>query len=291
MPETRLDVRVSETLGITRSRAAKLIRGGQVTVDGKVSLKPGFPVTEGNDVLATLPPPQIMEARPEDIALAIVYEDAHMAVVNKPAGMVVHPAAGNASGTLVNALLYHLHDLSGIGGTLRPGIVHRLDKDTSGLLLIAKDDAAHLALSRALKERTIHKTYLAVCAGTWKEPEGVIDAPIARHPADRKRMAVRQGGREARTVYRVKEAFHGAALMEIDLITGRTHQIRVHMAYKNHPLLGDCLYGGRKPAQTAPRLMLHAWRLALSHPLTGEPLQFTAPPPVEFEAVVTRLRQ
>lgn len=291
MADERLDVRLARALSVTRSRAEKLIRQGHVRVAGKVETKPGARVSAQAEVMAAVPPPAPMEAEPEDLPLEIIYEDAHLAVVNKPCGMVVHPAAGNESGTLVNALLHHLDGLSGIGGTLRPGIVHRLDKDTSGLLLVAKDDAAHLALSEALKARTIHKTYRAVALGGFKEPEGVIEAPIARHPTDRKRMAIVQGGRYARTEYRVIEQLKGATLLDVDLITGRTHQIRVHFTSIGHPLLGDPIYDGKKPRLTAPRLMLHAFRIAFVHPVTGVEMTFEAPEPPAFAAAVQRLRE
>lgn len=290
MADERLDVRLAYTLGVSRSRAEKLIRDGSVRVGGVVVTKPGAKVAGDAAIEADVPPPAPMDAQPEDLPLSIIYEDAHMAVINKAAGMVVHPAAGNMDGTLVNALLYHLDGLSGIGGTVRPGIVHRLDKDTSGLMLVAKDDAAHVALSAALKDRRIHKTYLAVTRGGFKAETGVIDTPIARHPQDRKRMATVQGGRDARTEYRVLQALHGATLLAVDLITGRTHQIRVHMASVGHPLLGDPLYGGKMPKTlSAPRVMLHAWRIALSHPVTGAPMAFAVPPPEDFISVVTRL--
>lgn len=285
----RLDVRVGEALAVTRSRAERLIREGHVWVDGAVQTKPGARVGPEVVIDAALPAPVPMTAGPEDLPLTILYQDAHLAVIDKPAGMVVHPAAGNETGTVVNALLHHLDGLSGIGGTLRPGIVHRLDKDTSGLLLVAKDDRAHLALSEALKAREIRKTYQAVALGGFREDTGVIDRPIARHPQDRKRMAVVAGGREARTEYRVLARYEGAALLAVNLITGRTHQIRVHLAWAGHPLLGDGIYGAKKARLTAPRLMLHAWRIAFAHPVSGEPMAFTAEPPPAFEAVLRRL--
>lgn len=291
MADERLDILLSRQLGISRSRAEKLIRAGTVRVDGKGCTKPGQRIADNALIEADIPAPAPMEAVAEDIPLHILYEDTDLAVVDKPAGMVVHPAAGNPSGTLVNALLHHLHSLSGIGGTLRPGIVHRLDKDTSGLLLVAKNDAAHIALSDALKERRIHKTYQAVAQGTFKSEEGFIEAPIARHPTDRKRMAVLEGGRYARTAYRVMESFRGATLLSVDLITGRTHQIRVHFASIGHPLLGDPIYGGRKPQFDAPRLMLHAWRIAFDHPITGKPMQFESEIPEAFCAFVAKLRR
>lgn len=287
----RFDVRLARETGLTRSRAGLLIRQGRACVDGCVQTKPAFPVDPQSRICVDVPPPAAMSAQPEALPLEIVWEDSHLAVVNKPCGMVVHPAAGNEQGTLVNALLYHLQDLSGIGGTLRPGIVHRLDKDTSGLLLVAKDDDTHLALSRMLQARDIHKTYHAVALGGFRDDEGVVEAPVGRHPTDRKRMAVVADGRYARTEYRVLEPLRGATLLEVRLITGRTHQIRVHMAHIGHPLLGDVLYGGKKPRLTAPRLMLHAFRIALTHPITGKALRFEAPEPEAFCAVVQRLRQ
>ena len=204
--------------------------------------------------------------------------------------MVVHPAAGNEDGTLVNALLFHLKNLSGIGGALRPGIVHRLDKDTSGLLLVAKNDVAHAALSDALKARTIHKTYRAVARGAFKEPTGVVEAPIGRSPKDRKKMAIVPDGRYARTEYRVLEPLRGATLVDVNLITGRTHQIRVHFASIGHPLLGDPLYGGKNQPSVG-RLMLHARRIEFTHPTTGQPMVFEAPEPPEFLQEVEKLRK
>lgn len=289
MAGERLDVFLSELLGITRSRAEKLIRAGNVRVDGFVQTKPGLKLPEDARVEANIPPPAEMEAQAEDIPLEILYEDNDIAVVNKPCGMVVHPAVGNENGTMVNALLFNLSDLSGIGGMLRPGIVHRLDKDTSGLLLVAKNDAAHLALSEALKNREIHKTYRAVALGGFREENGVIEKPIARHPNDRKRMAVVENGRYARTEYSVSQRLRGATLLDVDLITGRTHQIRVHFASIGHPLLGDPIYGGKKPPITSPRLMLHAWRIAFIHPSTGEPMQFEAGEPEAFRVMVEKL--
>lgn len=289
MAGERLDQYIATKLGVSRSRAEKLIRSGEVLVDGKPERKPGARVCKASHVDAQLPPPQAIETQPEAIALDILYEDDAIAIVDKPCGMVVHPAAGNPSGTLVNALLYHLKDLSGIGGALRPGIVHRLDKDTSGLLIVAKTDAAHTALSDALKAREIHKTYKAVAMGLLKEDSGVIQAPIARHPTDRKRMAIVLTGRDARTEYRVVERFRSATLVDVDLITGRTHQIRVHFASLHHPLLGDAIYAPARLRQPALRLMLHAWKIAFAHPITGEWMQFESPIPQAFAEAVASL--
>lgn len=290
MPEERLDVRLSRETGMTRSRVETLIREGRAQVNGAVEKKPGRKVSETDAVSCDVPPPVAVEAQPEDIPLQILYEDDDLAVVVKPCGMVVHPAAGNEDGTLVNALLFHLKNLSGIGGALRPGIVHRLDKDTSGLLLVAKNDATHAALSDALKARTIHKTYRAVARGAFKEPTGVVEAPIGRSPKDRKKMAIVPDGRYARTEYRVLEPLRGATLVDVNLITGRTHQIRVHFASIGHPLLGDPLYGGKNQPSVG-RLMLHARRIEFTHPTTGQPMVFEAPEPPEFLQEVEKLRK
>lgn len=290
MPEERLDVRLSRETGMTRSRVETLIREGRAQVNGAVEKKPGRKVSETDAVSCDVPPPVAVEAQPEDIPLQILYEDDDLAVVVKPCGMVVHPAAGNEDGTLVNALLFHLKNLSGIGGALRPGIVHRLDKDTSGLLLVAKNDATHAALSDALKARTIHKTYRAVARGAFKEPTGVVEAPIGRSPKDRKKMAIVPDGRYARTEYRVLEPLRGATLVDVNLITGRTHQIRVHFASIGHPLLGDPLYGGKNRPPVG-RLMLHARRIEFTHPTTGQPMVFEAPEPPEFLQEVEKLRK
>lgn len=283
MGEERLDIRLARETGLTRSRVERLIREGRARVNGRVEQKPGSKVGDEADVALQIPAAAPIVAAAEPLPLEIIYQDAHIAVVNKPVGMVVHPAAGNETGTLVNALLYHLKDLSGIGGALRPGIVHRLDKDTSGLLLIAKDDAAHAALSAALSAREIDKYYCAVVRGRMKAQDGVIEAPIGRHVSDRKRMAVVPQGRYARTEYSVLRELRGATMLRVRLITGRTHQIRVHFASIGHPVLGDPLYGGKDFAKDAPRLMLHAWELFFSHPVTGVPLHFIAPPPDAFE--------
>lgn len=279
---TRLDVLLSSA-SLSRSQAARLIREGQAAVDGKTVTQPSFRPAAGQSALLQLPEAAETSSQPENIPLTILYEDEALAVVVKPAGLVVHPAAGNPSGTLVNALLYHLGSLSGIGGEKRPGIVHRLDKDTSGLMLVAKNDRAHLALSQALAKRQIEKHYLAVVAGQMKEDMGRMDGPIARSPKDRKKMAVVPGGREALTLWRRIRQDEKSALVMIRLITGRTHQIRVHFSQAHHPVLGDPLYG-HKGLPPAPRLMLHAWSLVFSHPVTGEAMAFTAPPEDSFAA-------
>ena len=278
--EERLD-KLLATDSLSRSRAAALIREGRVSVNDIVVIQPSFRPKNGDEVVLTLPETADSSNIAEDIPITLLYEDEALAVVIKPCGMVVHPAAGNESGTLVNALLYHLDSLSGIGGEKRPGIVHRLDKDTSGLLIVAKDDRAHAELSRQLAEREMEKHYLALVAGRMKEAEGSIDLPIGRSPKDRKKMAPRPDGRSALTRWTILEQRSDRALLDVCLVTGRTHQIRVHMAAINHPVLGDPLYGA-KGAPRAPRLMLHAWRLAFAHPLTGDTMRFEAPPEESF---------
>lgn len=276
----RLDVLLSRDGSLSRSRAAALIREGCVAVKGQTEYKPSFKAEAGARVSLDLPEAKPVQTLAQDIPLEILYQDAHLAVVVKPAGMVVHPAAGNGDGTLVNALLYHLDHLSGIGGEMRPGIVHRLDKDTSGLMLVAKDDATHAALSRQLSERQMEKHYRAVVYGRMKEPSGAIEKPIGRSRTDRKKMAVEENGRWAKTEWTVLKEYPDRTLLDVHIITGRTHQIRVHMASIGHPVLGDPLYGHRHMPD-APRLMLHAYSLAFTHPATGERLFFTAPCPFE----------
>ncbi len=284
----------------TRSRARKLIDAGCVTLNGRQA-KPAVVVSAGDTVEVDEPPLETLEARPEAIELDILHEDADLLVINKPSGLVIHPAAGNPSGTLVNALLHHCTDLSGIGGVERPGIVHRLDKDTTGVMVVAKSDRAHLALSLGFRRRQVEKTYLAVCYGVPREHEGVVEAPIGRHPRERQQMAVVSSGRAARTRYTVEEAFAGTSLVSCRPVTGRTHQIRVHLAHLGHALVGDALYAGRQWRNLAdphaaaacrdfPRQALHAWRLAFDHPVTGERIAFTAPPPADLEALVAVLR-
>lgn len=283
----RLDVALASLSGQSRSMVERLIQTGCATVDGKPALKPGMKLKADQALALTLPPPEPLRLEPEPMALQILFEDADLAVVVKPRGLVVHPAAGHSTGTLVHGLLAQLEGLSGIGGAMRPGIVHRLDKDTSGLMLVAKTDRAHQGLSSQIAARDVRKTYLAAVQGAFSEPTGTIEAPIARHPTDRKRMAVVEGGKPATTLYRLRTPLRGASLLEVDLITGRTHQIRVHMAWKGHPLLGDVLYGNKQAA--APCLMLHAWKLAFVHPVTGAPLALEVPPPEDFVRAVRKL--
>ena len=297
---TRLDQFVATNTDLTRSAAARLIEEGAVTVNGKAVAK-NYKVAKGDAVEIILPEPEAAEALPENIPLDIVYEDDDIIVVNKPVGMVVHPAAGNPTGTLVNALLYHCGaSLSGVGGVIRPGIVHRIDKDTSGLLVVAKNDEAHLALSAQLKEHHVSRIYAAIAIGNFREESGTVDAPIGRHPVDRKKMAVIHNSdlrsREAITHWSVmargEADGNSFTLVRCQLETGRTHQIRVHMASIGHPLLGDAVYGGantRFEARHRASIVgqcLHAGELHLTHPRTGEQMQFFAPMPTNMQHVV-----
>jgi 23S rRNA pseudouridine1911/1915/1917 synthase len=280
----RLDVFIARALPeLTRSRVRRLIDEGLVTVDGRLPAKAGVALESGQRVRITIPPPEPSTPLPESVPLRIVYEDDDLLVVDKPAGMTVHPAPGHRTQTLVNALLARYPQLSSAGGEGRPGIVHRLDKDTSGLIIVAKNDAAHLALARQLKAHEVEKTYIALVEGKLKEPEGVIEASIGRHPRQRKRMAVVAGGREARTHYRVLREIDGRSLVEVRPETGRTHQIRVHFASIGHPVAGDAVYGrGRRAIPSLRRQFLHASRLALRHPRTGERLELEAELPEDL---------
>ena len=287
----RLDVFAAQVAGVTRSRAGALIREGRVTVDGAAQTKTGFRLKAGMAVGVKVPAAAPAAARAEDIDLEIVYQDADLAVVYKPSGMVVHPAAGNETGTMVNALLKHLDNLSGIGGEIRPGIVHRIDKDTSGLLLVAKNDRAHLSLSEQIKAHTVQRAYRAIVIGGFKEDEGTVEGPIGRHPTDRKKMAIVPNGREAVTHWTVLERLRGATLIEARLTTGRTHQIRVHMASIGHPVLGDPVYGPKKsPWPVKGGQLLHAYRIGFEHPRTGERMLFEAEPEPRFTHWLEKLR-
>ncbi len=284
----RLDVFVARRLpDLTRSRVQRLISEGAIAVAGDRA-KPGLRLEAGQRVTVEVPPPAPSRAEPEEIALDVIFEDADLLAVNKPPRMTVHPAPAHNAGTLVNAILAHCDDLSGIGGVLRPGIVHRLDRDTSGIILVAKNDAAHNALARQLKDRTIEKTYLALVEGTPKPAEGAIDAPIARDPARRQRMAVMSGGRDSVTGYRLIERFNGTSLLEARPKTGRTHQIRVHFAAIGHPIVGDRVYGKRSPL--VDRQFLHALRIAFDHPRTGERMTLEAPLAADLEGALVKLR-
>ena len=274
---------------VSRSYIQKLIEGGSVTVDGKPMVSKKEKLRAGAEVVLDLPEPAPCEAVPEDIPLDIVYEDDDLIVVNKPKGMVVHPAAGNLSGTLVNALLFHCSCLSSINGVQRPGIVHRIDKDTSGLLVCAKSDAAHRGLSEQLAEHSVTRRYRAVVFGKLKDDSGRIDAPIGRDPKNRLRMAVVPGGKNAVTNYRVLTYMNGFTEIEARLETGRTHQIRVHMTSIGHPLLGDTVYGPAKQPYKLNGQMLHAGILGFVHPVTGQYMEFEAEPPEEYLTTLKKL--
>ena len=286
---SRLDVAAAAGAELSRAKAQRLIREGMVTVNGEAARSNR--VLKAGDVLEIeIPAPKPVETAAEEIPLSSVYEDKDILVVDKPQGMVVHPSAGHESGTLVNGLLYCVDDLSGVGGELRPGIVHRIDRMTSGLLVVAKNDAAHAALAAQFAAHTAHRSYLAIVHGNLKEDAGTVDVPIGRHPVDRKRMAVVQrGGRRAVTHWRVLERYGAYTLLELRLETGRTHQIRVHMAYKKHPIAGDDVYGGGSNALGLTGQALHGYRLALTHPGSMERMTFYAPIPAYFTAALTRL--
>lgn len=279
----RLDVFLSECTQLTRSQAGHYIREGFALVDGAPARKAGFALRSGMELEFERPEPQPSSVQAQPIELAIVYQDQDLAVIFKPSGMVVHPAAGNREGTLVNALLYHLGDLSGIGGEIRPGIVHRIDKDTSGLLLVAKNDMSHVALSEQIAAHSLERAYQAILIGNPKQDSGSVEAPIGRHPRDRKKMGIVDGGRPARTDWRVLERLRGACLIEARLTTGRTHQIRVHMAGIGHPVLGDQVYGPKKsPYPVTGGQLLHAYKLGFIHPRTGEAMMFECEPEPRF---------
>ncbi len=269
----------------SRSRLQQLIRAGLVRLNGAIS-RPRQVVRSGDKVELTEPPLEKIESQPEPIPLDILFDDDDLIVINKPAGLVVHPGAGHRAGTLVNALLHHCTTLSGIGGKERPGIVHRLDKETSGCLVVAKSDAAHWELSKQFAERTVEKIYLALVAGKLRKTTGVIEEKIGRHPVHRQRMSVAASrGRAARTEYRVVGSGDQASLVECRLHSGRTHQIRVHLHHLGHPVLGDKVYGARS-AKDFPRQMLHAWKLGFRHPTTGEWKNFEAPLPNDFNQAI-----
>ena len=288
----RLDAFLASSLdGLTRSQAARLIESGEVAVNGETAGK-SYKLAGGENIAVTLPEPEPVEAVPQDIPLDVVYEDADVIVVNKPSGMVVHPAPGHPDGTLVNALLYHCAGtLSGVGGALRPGIVHRIDRDTSGLIIAAKNDAAHQYLSAQLADHTLARTYECIVVGALREDRGTVDAPIARHPTDRKRMAVVAGGREAVTHWEVIARYPGYTHVRCRLETGRTHQIRVHMAYIGHPILGDTVYGAKKEVPGLTGQCLHAVGLRFLHPRTHEVVELSCPLPEEFTRMLQKIRK
>ncbi len=282
----RLDAYLSQQMeGHTRSFIKNLIDAGKITVNGE-AVKSGYKPRAGDVIQIDLPEPKAAEALPEDIPLEIIYEDEDIAVVNKPQGMVTHPAAGNMQGTLVNAALFCIGGLSGIGGVMRPGIVHRLDKDTSGLIIIAKNDAAHGELSALIKDRKLHKAYIALCHGNIKTDSGTIVTGIDRHPRDRKKMAVSPTGREAITHYKVLKRYGKYTLVEFVIETGRTHQIRVHARHMGHPVVGDEVYTKLKNPFAISGQLLHAQKLGFSHPITGEKMELEAPLPSHFVRVL-----
>ncbi|MDG4478799.1 RluA family pseudouridine synthase [Streptococcus parasuis] len=285
----RLDKALSELTELSRSVANDQIKAGQVLVNGQVK-KAKYTVQEGDIITYQVPEIEEIDYVAEDIPLDIVYQDEDVAVVNKPQGMVVHPSAGHTSGTLVNALLYHVKDLSGINGVLRPGIVHRIDKDTSGLLMIAKNDDAHTKLAAELKDKKSLRKYWAIVHGNLPNDRGVIEAPIGRSEKDRKKQAVTAKGKEAVTRFQVLERFGDYTLVELTLETGRTHQIRVHMAYIGHPVAGDEVYGPRKTLKGHGQF-LHARTLGFTHPKTGEVVAFTAEAPAIFQDTLEYLRR
>lgn len=287
----RLDSYLAHSLeGVTRSRIKNLIENGAVSVCDKVVKKSGFSLKEGDLVAISFEQPSELTAIAEDIPIDIVYEDSDFLVINKAQGMVTHPATGSPSGTLVNALLYHVNDLSGINGVLRPGIVHRLDKNTSGLIMVAKNDKSHLSLSAQIAEKSAKRYYIALVDGNVKEDEGIIEQPIARHRVDRKKMAIDKEGRPAKTAFKVIERFGNYTLVEYELFTGRTHQIRVHSNFIHHPVVGDDVYGGSNKFHLEGQL-LHAFKLVLTHPTTGERMTFEAPVPQYFQKVLEKIRK
>ena len=294
VPETvsgiRLDKYLSDNIALTRSAVQNLIEKGMVLADGKPASK-NLKLRGGETISVDIPEPEPMDAVPEDIPLDIVYEDSDLLVVNKPKGMVVHPAHGNYTGTLVNALLYHCgSSLSGINGVIRPGIVHRIDKNTSGLLIVAKNDAAHLKLAEQIKAHSFTREYEAVVTGALKEQSGTVDAPIGRHKTDRKKMCVTsENSRNAVTHYEVLRQYGGFAHLRLRLETGRTHQIRVHMAYIGHPVLGDDVYG--KPYKGLDGQCLHARKIGFIHPTTGEYMEFSSELPEYFQSVLRKLEK
>ena len=289
----RIDKYLRDELdSLSRTAVQRLIDAGEITVNGEVP-KPAYDVQAGDEIVVHVPPPEPTELLAQELPLDVLYEDTDIIVVNKTAGRVVHPAPGHRDGTLVNAILAHCPDLRGVGGELRPGIVHRLDMDTSGTLVIAKDDQSLRELQRQFKERTVSKTYIALLIGRLPDPEGLIAAPIGRDPRHRKRMAVVEGGRASRTRWSITERLRDAqnrpyTLVEVDLLTGRTHQIRVHFSWYGYPLVGDTTYGRRDPL-SAPRQFLHARDLTFTHPTTGARVTFSAPLPADLRAVLARL--
>jgi len=287
--QLRLDKALANQTELSRSLLTELIRDAKVLVNGEVK-KAKYKVQTGDRIDVEIPKDEVLDIVAEDLPLEIVYEDLQVAVVNKPQGMVVHPAAGHASGTLVNALMYHIKDLSSINGVIRPGIVHRIDKDTSGLLMVAKNDKAHESLAAQLKDKSSKRRYLAIVHGEIPNDKGTIEAPIGRNPKERKKQAVVSGGKPAITHFEVLERFLGYTLVALRLETGRTHQIRVHMNYIGHPVAGDPLYGPNKTLTPNHGQFLHAETLGFEHPTTGEFMEFQAEVPEIFAEQLKKLR-
>jgi len=289
MEGERLDVFVTENMEqLSRSLVQNLIKAGKVTVNGQ-PVKASYHLREGEEVELELPEPQAVDIEPQNIPLEIIYQDQDLAIVDKPKGLVVHPAHGNWDHTMVNALLYHIKDLSGINGELRPGIVHRLDKDTSGVMVVAKNDAAHRNLAEQIKVHSITREYTALVHGVIKENLGTIDAPIGRSQLDRKKMAVVKDGRPAVSNYEVLQRFRNYTLVKVSLMTGRTHQIRVHFSYIKHAVVGDPLYGSARKHFDLDSQALHAHLLGFNHPRSGEYVEFTSPLPSYFEGILAEL--
>ncbi len=287
----RLDLFLAEKGDFTRSHIKKLIEDGAVTLNGK-PCKSGDKIKAGDTVTVTVEEPKALDLTPQDIPIDIIYQDDDIAVINKQQGLTVHSGGGTNGGTLVNALLYHLDKLSGINGVIRPGIVHRIDKDTSGLLVVAKNDAAHVNLAKQIQQKTAKRIYLALLEGVVKDDNGLIDTFIARSDKDRKQMAVSlQKGRKALTEYKVLRRFENYTLCEFSLKTGRTHQIRVHAKYLGHPVVGDKVYGYKKQKFDLNGQLLHAYKLILTHPRTNEVMEFTAPLPDYFNDVLSKLKE
>jgi 23S rRNA pseudouridine1911/1915/1917 synthase len=292
-PGGRLDLVLTGQWGaFSRSRLQQLIRQGKVMVNGRPITKPGHRLEGGEAIELQVPAPRPSELVPEDLPLVIIYEDDNILVIDKPAGMVVHPSAGHDRGTLVHAVLAHAPDIAGVGGERRPGVVHRLDKDTSGLIVLAKNDQAHRSLQAQFKDRSVEKVYLALVDGAPPAPAGVVQAAIGRDPKNRKRMSVlAQGGREAETIYRTLESFASHTLLEVKPHSGRTHQIRLHMAFLGCPVVGDRVYGKRRPTLPLPRHFLHAAELSITLPGERQPIKFHSPLPAELEVILVDLRR
>lgn len=289
MEGERVDALVAEQIsGLSRTTVKNLIKDGHILVDGQVC-KSSYRLSEGQEIMVEIPAPEEVETPAQNLPLHIIYQDEDLVVINKEKGMVVHPAPGHQDGTMVNALLYHIKDLSGINGDLRPGIVHRLDKDTSGVMVVAKNDAAHRSLAAQIKDHTINREYVALVHGVIKENLGTIDAPIGRSKVDRKKMAVVGNGRPAISNYQVLQRYRNYSLVRVKLLTGRTHQIRVHFAYIKHPVVGDPLYSSAKQHFNLDSQALHARLLGFVHPSSGQYMEFTSELPEYFLAIIREL--